>query len=694
VLGSLPGIATALPTDLADAVATRDCSRVLAGLPEDPDDGGRLAGAGCALDLGKPELALDLLEDAPKKSPIRSYHRWFKARALVELGRKDEALKTLKDVALPGISGKKVQLLVGRIHADQANPDAQSELAALADTKLAHEARFWAAEGLGLTGNSDGLVNGMTELWTDAAPQGWDARASERLADLARPVPDLDSAAGRKQALSRVDSLRKANRHPEGLDLLLAIRATEPAGTDKERIALARAHSSARKYADALPHWASVLGSPDAATGSAQLLFDYALNHARTGDYDTSTVIYRRLIEQHPSSSQAEFASYKLGYMEYDRNNCEPANELLLAHVKDHPNSKHLDEALWFTSRCHWRAGDLDAAVDALKRLTQERPKSSLVPASAYWRARALGLGGDGNAEAQALNNVIKSWPTSGYAWFAAARTGRSWPARKRVGAPEWPGTLAENDAVVRAEALLGAGLRNLARAELAQVDPGDGRSATLALAWARIRAGDYRGGQRLARPHCGSPWKGGDPVAQQACLPMPEASVTEVTAAKYGLNPLLPFGIMTAESALKPGVTSLAGARGLMQLMPELGEEIHAKIYPDRPYNVDDLYSAPYNVAMGTTELGLKNESLEGVLAITSLPAVIASYNGGEEAVRRWLADSEEPPDFDDFSENISYTETRRYVKRVLGFVMSYRWVYGDPGNAASAEVIEVEGQ
>ena len=47
---------------------------------------------------------------------------------------------------------------------------------------------------------------------------------------------------------------------------------------------------------------------------------------------------------------------------------------------------------------------------------------------------------------------------------------------------------------------------------------------------------------------------------------------------------------------------------------------------------------------------------------------------------MRRWLSASDTPLDFDEFAEDIGYTETRLYVKRVLGFEMAYRWVYGDP--------------
>ena len=365
--------------------------------------------------------------------------------------------------------------------------------------------------------------------------------------------------------------------------------------------------------------------------------------------------------------------------MEYDRNACDRAMPLLQAHIQDHPDSKRLDEALWFISRCQWRQGAHAEAVDSLTALRDARPKSSLVPGAAYWQARALGVGGEADREAEALKRVLSAWPTSGYAWFAAARLGTPFPARERAQPPPWPANLSDQGSVIRAEALLSAGLRDLARAELDTVDPGSSRAGKLALAWAKIRAGDYRGGQQLARPYCQSPWKGGDPEAQQACLPMPEATVVSAAAAPYGLDPLLPYGIMTAESALKPGVTSIAGARGLMQLMPELAAELHATLYTDRSFHVDDLYAAPYNATLGTTELGRRHRSLGKVLGITSLPAVIASYNGGEEAVRRWLSAHETPPDFDAFAEDISYTETRRYVKRVLGFVMAYRWTYGD---------------
>ena len=136
----------------------------------------------------------------------------------------------------------------------------------------------------------------------------------------------------------------------------------------------------------------------------------------------------------------------------------------------------------------------------------------------------------------------------------------------------------------------------------------------------------------------------------------------------------------MTAESALKPWVTSIAGARGLMQLMPELARVHHEARFGSRPYDADDLYQPAYNAALGTTELSALLERFGSAGVDPALPLVIAGYNGGEAAVERWLGGYDSPPDADRFAEDVGYTETRRYVKRVLGYLQTYRYVYGSP--------------
>ncbi len=676
LLPLLSALAVASPLTTSQAVAAGDCATVIAQTDPypDQDEKWRVPRAWCTLRLGDPEGALALLSE-PIDGVLGEYGRLVRAQAHLNTDSEtaaDSAAAALDGLSLPGIAGTEITLARARIAIARADlPGFRTVMKGL---PAGSERDFLYAEALFAAGEREKAWGTWRSVWTAAEVGGWDDLALARLDETgAGPVPDADR-------ITRLASLRKNGRIDAASELAEQLGQTDDPDLPSDPLELARVQLQARQYADSLTHWQTALGAPAEATGSARNLFDYALTHARTGDYDTAAVVYQRVIAQHPSSDNADFASYKLGYMSYDENDCASAISRFDAHLERYPASGHLTEALWFTARCHWRTGDLDQAVRAFDRLVNERPKSSLVPGALYWKARAAGLSGDSEAERAGLERVLRSWPTHGYAWFAAERLGKRFEPQPAVDRPPWPERLAGRSDVQRFEALLDVGFKTWARDELAPVGAAlSTRDDKLAAAHAWIAAGDYRTGRSLAKPFCVAPWKGGDPVAQQACTPRPEAGIVATVAAKYDLHPLLPFGIMTAESALKPQVTSVAGARGLMQIMPLEGPRIHEELYTG-PYDADDLYKAPYNASMGTAELGMKRQSLKGVLDGTDLPAVIASYNGGEAAVRRWLTAYDEPPPFDTFAEDVGYTETRRYVKRVLGFVMAYRWVYGDP--------------
>lgn len=655
---------------LSDAVASGDCRTLID--RTDPFDAQvetwRVPRAWCLLKTGDAAGAnLMLTEGEP--GVLQEYGRLVQARARLELGDLDGVLEALDGLSLPGAAGDEITLTRAEVMAEQGDVAGVQRVSA--SLKSAGRAQILLGIAQDRGGDQPKAQATWRKVWTDAAVGGADVEAAELLkASGAAPFSAAEKS-------TRLAALRKNGRIDDAADLA---KELDGSGAPTSAVQLAKVNLAARKYEASLKHWEVALGAPDKAVGSASLLFDYALTHARTGDYETAATVYRRVIAQHPSHKKAVFASYKLGYMAYDKGDCDRAVPLYEEHMTAYPSSRYLDEALWFTARCHWREGDTEAAKAAWTRLIEARPKSSLVPGAVYWKARSLGASGDTAGEKAQLERVLRSWPVSGYAWFAAHHLGRRFEAQPLVERPAWPTALAERREVQRAEALLEVGFRDWARDELKAVKPHlKGKEAALAGAWAFIAAGDYRTGKSLAKPYCVSVWKRGDPVAQQACTPRPEAGIVGTVAERFDLEPLLPYGIMTAESALKPWVTSRAGARGLMQLMPKEGPRIHAEIYPGRPYDADDLYSAPYNASMGTAELGLRRQSLEGVLEGTDLPAVIASYNGGEEAVRRWLTAYEGAPAFDEFSEDVGYTETRKYVKRVLGYVMHYRWVYGD---------------
>ncbi len=114
--------------------------------------------------------------------------------------------------------------------------------------------------------------------------------------------------------------------------------------------------------------------------------------------------------------------------------------------------------------------------------------------------------------------------------------------------------------------------------------------------------------------------------------------------AALYKLDPNLIRAIIRAESAFNPFAVSRAGAQGLMQLMPEVAEEL----------SVLDPFDPRQNIFGGARYLRQLLDRNAG-----NLDLAVASYNAGPGAVDRYKGI---PP----------YRETRDYVKKVNQFIKS----------------------
>ncbi len=137
------------------------------------------------------------------------------------------------------------------------------------------------------------------------------------------------------------------------------------------------------------------------------------------------------------------------------------------------------------------------------------------------------------------------------------------------------------------------------------------------------------------------------------------QAAAIESAAAEFRVDPALVRAIVLAESGGRPGVTSGAGAVGLMQLLPETAGELGPKIGIPDP----DLTDPETNVRIGTCHLARLLASFEG-----EVPLAVAAYNAGERRVREW---AESAPNLSaiEVVDALAYDETRHYVHRVLAF-------------------------
>lgn len=145
-----------------------------------------------------------------------------------------------------------------------------------------------------------------------------------------------------------------------------------------------------------------------------------------------------------------------------------------------------------------------------------------------------------------------------------------------------------------------------------------------------------------VVRPSVSTAVTSFDPISpQRAYQPLIREAST-----RYDVDPALIRSVIQTESAFDTMAVSPAGAAGLMQLMPEVAENL----------GVVDRFDPRENIMAGTRLLRELIDQHHG-----NLPLVLASYNAGAKAVARFRAI---PP----------YPETRNYVQRVTQLIATDR--------------------
>jgi soluble lytic murein transglycosylase len=153
--------------------------------------------------------------------------------------------------------------------------------------------------------------------------------------------------------------------------------------------------------------------------------------------------------------------------------------------------------------------------------------------------------------------------------------------------------------------------------------------------------------------------------------FPTPFRKELQARAREIGLDPAYVYGLIRQESRFVADARSGVGASGLMQVMPATARWTARKI--GLPFTQDMITDRDVNLKIGTQYLKLVLDDFEG-----SQPLAAAAYNAGPSRPRRWR----EGPVLEAaiWAENVPFSETRDYVKKVLSNSVIYAALLQNP--------------
>lgn len=154
-----------------------------------------------------------------------------------------------------------------------------------------------------------------------------------------------------------------------------------------------------------------------------------------------------------------------------------------------------------------------------------------------------------------------------------------------------------------------------------------------------------------------------------KAIYPQKYSEYVEKYALEYGVDSMLVYAIIKAESNFKPNIKSSSNAMGLMQLLDETAKETAKKIGID--YTEGCLYDPETNIRLGIKYYSELLEEYDNnyMLALTA-------YNAGTGNLKKWIEQGIIKPDGSNI-EDIPYKETNNYVRKIVRDYNIYKDLY-----------------
>ncbi len=378
----------------------------------------------------------------------------------------------------------------------------------------------------------------------------------------------------------------------------------------------------------------------------------------------------RRLARKNADSAYQYWKNYKTSDAFTEQENAELFYDIVLSSIRQN----HPDAARWFTevdknlidekiiqarlqlalAQQNWQ--DVKKLIESLPITEQNKLQFQ------YWQARVLEQTGSTKKAEKRFQTLSQN--RDYYGFLAAGRLGKQYQFHSEplnISQKEKDQLFEKQTGILCARELYFIGLTELARLEWEAVLS---NLSTSELKIAAAIAHEWGWYDRAIRAIGKAKYY--DDLDIRFPLPFYDTVLNHAQAQQ--LDFAYVYAVIRQESAFQSDIISVAGALGLMQLMPATAKRV-AKKQQILLKNDEDLFVPDINIALGTAYLrDLLNQFNDNHLLAT------AAYNAGPSRAKRWGKKYGcLPPDI--WIELIPFNETRKYVQRVLSYMPIFEY-------------------
>jgi len=412
-------------------------------------------------------------------------------------------------------------------------------------------------------------------------------------------------------------------------------------------------HFINEKFDKAMDIFKKLIINFPASVKTHRYLYNLARINEITENYDRAQYYFKRVIQEttqkNSTADEIKYgkkAIFKIGWLAYKQKKYYQAIQYFKKHSHDSISKKALSKLYYWTGRCYEHLGLMRTSVEYYKKILNRDRYS-------YYGLKAL----------ENVEGKIPGLKINDYSSILRYKTRTVFMT---------PGTRRKLEKI---EFFLYYDLAEFARRELDDFKTNSSDNEFLFyLASLKHQAGDILGSIRIMNS-----------ISKENFNEIPEYGLKLLWPDKYwkivkqhsleaGLDPYFSMAIIRQESAFNPEAISVANARGLMQILPPVAEEIAKKLNVSN-YN---LFKPEDNVMLSA---GYMAEMLS---KYPSILLAIAAYNAGDRPVKRWM-ENFTGASFEEFIEEIPYDETNAYVKTVLRNYVNYKRFYSDEGKLST---------